>query len=157
MRSMSNNGGSKIHGNLTERMDAFKERCRQAGLKVTPQRIAVFRTLIESNEHPSAEMVFRQVRKIFPNISMDTVNRTLLMLKEIGAAIVVPGLGGPKRFDGNIQPHHHLICMKCKKIIDFYHEPFDNIQVPQRVKRAFAVSRITVYLEGLCDKCRPKR
>jgi Fur family peroxide stress response transcriptional regulator len=153
---MSDSNGRGSRGKLAERMDAFRAKCRRKGLKVTPQRLAVYKTLVESTEHPSAEAVFRQVRKTLPNISMDTVNRTLLMLKEIGAAIIVPGSGGPKRFDGNLEPHHHLICMKCKKIIDFYHEPFDGIQVPQRVKEVFTVSRITVYLEGICDKCREK-
>jgi Fur family peroxide stress response transcriptional regulator len=154
---MSDNRNCPGRADLTERMDALKERCRQAGLKVTPQRMAVFRTLIESKEHPSAETVFRQVRKTFPNISLDTVNRTLLMLNEIRAAFVVAGSGGPKRFDGNLQPHHHLKCTKCQRIIDFYHEPYDNIQVPQRVKETFNADKVTVYLEGVCEDCRKKR
>lgn len=154
---MSDSSSRGSRGKLAESMDAFCAKCRQAGLKVTPQRMAVYKALVEFNEHPSAETVFRQVRMVFPNISLDTVNRTLLMLSEIDAAFVVAGSGGPKRFDGNLQPHHHLKCMKCNRIIDFYHEPFDNIQVPERVKEAFTVSRITVHLEGICDKCREKR
>ena len=153
---MSDSGKCPGPEDLTEKMDAFKERCRRAGLKVTPQRMAVLRTLIESKEHPSAEAVFRQVRKTFPNISLDTVNRTLLMLSENSLAFTVAGSGGPKRFDGNLKPHHHIKCTKCQRIIDFYHEPFDDIQVPERVKEAFTVSKITVYLEGICDKCSAK-
>jgi len=81
---------------LADKMDAFKAMCRKAGLKITPQRMAVYKTLAESTEHPSAKTVFRKVRKIFPNISLDTVNRTLLMLNEIGAAFVVEGSGRPQ-------------------------------------------------------------
>lgn len=164
---MSDSGGNESRDKLTERMDVFKERCRQAGLKVTPQRMAVFRTLIESKEHPSAEIVFRQVRKTFPNISLDTVNRTLLMLNDIGAAFVVEGSGSPKRFDGNLQNHHHFMCVECKRIIDFRHESFDNIKIPttapemgypEKIDRyRVLVLKKTVYLQGICEECLKKR
>lgn len=153
---MLDSGDSPSPTDLTEKMEAFKERCRRAGLKVTPQRMAVFRMLIDSKEHPSAETVFRQVRMTFPNISMDTVSRTLHMLSENGLAFTVAGSGGAKRFDANLQPHHHFKCTKCQRIIDFFHEPFDNIDVPESVKLMYTISKKTVYLEGICDKCREK-
>ena len=137
-----------------EKIDAFQLRCREVGLKITPQRIAVYKALLETNEHPSAEMVFRKVREVFPNISLDTVNRTLLTLNEIGAAFVVEGSGDAKRFDGNLQAHQHFKCVKCKKIIDFYHKPFNNVEVPASVKKRFTVLRKTVYFEGICNFCR---
>jgi len=131
----------------------FEGVCRQAGLRVTPQRIAVCRELARSKEHPSADMLCRKLRKRFPNISLDTVNRTLLTLREIGVAIVVEGSGGAKRFDGNLEKHQHFKCVKCKRIIDFYHEPFDNIEVPASIAGKFKVLRKTVYLEGICERC----
>ena len=154
---MTDDSGRGSRVKLAESMDAFQAKCRQAGLKVTPQRMAVYKTLVGSTEHPSAETVFRQVRKIFPNISLDTVNRTLLMLNEIDAAFVLEGLGGPKRFDANLKPHHHFKCVKCKRIIDIWHEPFDDIRVPESISKKFTVSRKAVYLEGICDKCQRKR
>ncbi len=141
---------------LKVRMEAFKAKCRAAGLKVTPQRMAVYEVLIKSNEHPSAEMVFRKVKRTLPNISLDTVNRTLLTLYEIGAAFAVEGSGDAKRFDGNLKSHQHFKCIKCKRIIDFHHKPFDNIAVPKSISRRFTVLRKTVYLEGICDLCRKK-
>ncbi len=141
---------------LKVRMEAFKAKCRAAGLKVTPQRMAVYEVLIKSNEHPSAEMVFRKVKRILPNISLDTVNRTLLTLYEIGAAFAVEGSGDAKRFDGNLKSHQHFKCIKCKRIIDFHHKPFDNIAVPKSISRRFTVLRKTVYLEGICDLCRKR-
>jgi Fur family peroxide stress response transcriptional regulator len=141
---------------LKVRMEAFKAKCRAAGLKVTPQRMAVYEVLIKSNEHPSAEMVFRKVKRTLPNISLDTVNRTLLTLYEIGAAFAVEGSGDAKRFDGNLKSHQHFKCIKCKRIIDFHHKPFDNIAVPKSISRRFTVLRKTVYLEGICDLCRKR-
>ncbi|MEN6425348.1 MAG: transcriptional repressor [Phycisphaerales bacterium] len=136
-----------------ERMSTFQTRCHQAGLKVTPQRMAVYKALVGTTEHPSAEVVFRKVRRTFPSISLDTVNRTLLTLSDMGAAFVVEGSGDAKRFDANLCTHQHFKCLKCRRIIDFHYEPFDEIAVPENLAGQFTVLRKTVYLEGLCDQC----
>jgi Fur family peroxide stress response transcriptional regulator len=82
------------------------------------------------------------------------VNRTLLTLAEIGAAFVVEGSGDVKRFDGCLESHQHFKCIKCKKIIDFHHKPFDNIPIPKSVSEKYTVLKKTVYLEGICDLCK---
>ncbi len=138
---------------MQQKMRAFKEKCRQAGLKMTPQRMAVYKALLETDEHPSAEMVFNKVRQQMPTISLDTVNRTLLTLAEIGTAFIVEGSGDAKRFDGNLEAHQHFKCIKCKRIIDFHYKSFDNITVPKTVNKRFTVLRKTVYFEGICDLC----
>ncbi len=148
--------GSVNNAGLKEKMDVFRVRCRKAGLRVTPQRMAVYKVLVESKEHPSADVLCRKVRKIFPNISLDTVNRTLLTLAEIGAAFIVEGSGDVKRFDGNLQSHQHFKCIKCKRIIDFHHKLFDNISIPKSINKKFIVLKKTVYLEGICNSCREK-
>jgi Fur family peroxide stress response transcriptional regulator len=156
---MSSNGQGTAHNvnQFKEKTNAFQLRCRKAGLKVTPQRVAVHKALIESKEHPSAEVLWRKLRKTLPNISLDTVNRTLLTLAGIGAAFVVEGSGDVKRFDGRLESHQHFKCLKCKKIIDFYHKPFDNITVPKNIGEKYTVLKKTVYLEGICDLCRKRR
>jgi Fur family peroxide stress response transcriptional regulator len=116
--------------------------------------MAVYKVLLKMDEHPSAETVYQRVRQVFPNISLDTVNRTLLSLNEIGVATVVEGSGDAKRFDGNLTNHQHFKCLKCKRIIDFHHKAFDNIKVPSGVRARFVVLRKTVYFEGICDLCR---
>jgi len=151
-------GSSRVNSReLKEKMDAFRARCRKVGLKITPQRMAVYKALIESKEHPSAEAVYRNIKKRLPNISLDTVNRTLLTLSEIGVAFVVEGSGDAKRFDGNLESHQHFKCIKCKRIVDFYHKPFDNIPIPKSISKKFTVLKKTVYLEGICDSCRKER
>lgn len=150
---MSGKSRSGDRQQMEERMDAFQARCRETGLKVTPQRMAVYKALVETVEHPSAEMVFRKVRRTFPSISLDTVNRTLLTLNDMGVAFVVEGSGDAKRFDANLASHQHFKCLKCKRIIDFHHEPFDRVDVPENLVGHVTVLRKTVYLEGLCDRC----
>ena len=139
---------------MEEQMEALRSKCRQTGLKITPQRMAVYRTLLESTDHPCAEVVFRKVRKTFPSISLDTVNRTLLTLSDIGAAFVVEGSGDAKRFDANLKNHQHFKCVKCKRILDFHHEAFDSIDLPENLTDRFTVLRKTVYLEGYCELCK---
>ncbi len=153
---MSSGGSRSNRDKLKEKMEAFQGKCREAGLKITPQRMAVYKVLIESKQHPSAEMVFRKVRKVIPNISLDTVNRSLLTLAEIGAASIVEGSGDVKRFDGQLETHQHFKCIKCRRIFDFHYKPFDNIPVPKNISRQFTVLRKTVYFEGVCNLCRKR-
>jgi len=139
---------------LDERTDWFISLCKKTGLKVTPQRIAVYRELIKTDEHPSAEMLYAKVKRFYPNISLDTVNRTLLTLNRIGAAYIVEGSGDAKRFDGDLEKHQHFKCVKCKRVVDFHHKPFDNVNVPAEIEGRFTVLRKSVYLEGICDMCK---
>ena len=150
MSEGSNNGNY----DLNSKTNTFMANCRESGLKITPQRVAIFKILAQSKEHPSVDMVYQQVKNEMPNISFDTVNRTLLSLCEIGTALVVEGSGRVKRFDANIEVHQHFNCIKCKKIVDFRHKPFDNIEVPDDIERKFKILRKTVYLEGLCGRCK---
>jgi len=138
---------------LDEKTRQFTSQCREAGLKVTPQRIVIYRELLQTNEHPSAEMLYEKVKETLPNISLDTVNRTLLTFNEIGVAFTVEGSGGARRYDGGLDEHQHFRCVKCKRIIDFHHKPFDNIKLPPEINNKFTVLRKSVYLEGLCNLC----
>jgi len=139
--------------NLNELLIRFHDRCRREKLKVTPQRMAIYKALIQTDAHPTAEEVYQAVRPNLPTISLDTVNRTLLTLAEVGAASIVEGSGQPRRYDGGMENHQHFRCLKCGKIIDFHHEPYDNIEVPANLDD-FKVLRKTVYLEGYCRDCK---
>ena len=147
-------GKNNVNCDLSSKVNTFMDKCRKSGLKITPQRIAIFKILAKSKDHPSADMVYRKVKKEMPNISFDTVNRTLLSLCEIGTAFVVESSGRINRFDGNVEDHQHFNCIKCRKIVDFQHKPFNNIEVPNDIERKFKILRKTVYIEGLCDKCK---
>lgn len=137
-------------------MADFQQLCSKSGLKVTPQRLAIYKELASSTEHPSANMLWKKVKKIYPSISLDTVNRTLLTLSRIGAAFIVEGSGDVKRFDGGMATHQHFRCVQCSRIIDFHHAPFDTIALPKQLKQSFVVMRKTVYLEGICQYCQKK-
>jgi len=134
----------------------FKELCSKQGLKITPQRVAIYNELISSHKHPSASIIYEKIRKYFPNISLGTVNSTLLTFAKIGLAKVVAASGEPKRFDPVLESHHHFICMKCGKIVDFNNGAYDAIKIPVALNRKSTVLRKIIHLEGLCDKCKAK-
>ncbi|MHC4205406.1 MAG: Fur family transcriptional regulator [Planctomycetota bacterium] len=127
--------------------------CRKTGLRVTPQRIEIYKELIKTDEHPSAETLYKKIRKKYPNISLDTVNRTLLTMNDIGAAFIVEGSGDVRRFDGGMEKHQHFKCVKCKRILDYHHKPFDVIRLPASIGNKFTVLRKSIYIEGICDTC----
>jgi Fur family peroxide stress response transcriptional regulator len=139
---------------LEERLRSFEGICREHGLSITPQRVAIYKELISSSEHPSAVTIFNKVREYYANISLDTVNRTLLTFQRIGLAKVVESSGDAKRFDPNLEPHHHFKCIRCGKIVDFKNESYDALEVPPEIYEKFVVTGKKVHLEGVCDTCK---
>ncbi len=138
-------------------LDFFRKKCRENRLKVTPQRIVIYRELHNSKDHPYAEALYKRVTKIIPDISLDTVNRTLLTFSKIGLVKNVEGYGEPRRYDPDLKNHHHFRCLHCNSIIDFDHKPYDDIMIPVNIEKRFTVTDKKVLLEGYCDKCRQKK
>ncbi len=130
-----------------------KEKLKNYGFRITPQRLKIFNCLVESDSHPTAEIIYKKVRKEFPNISFDTVNRTLLCLVNKGLVKIVEGGYGARHFDANLKKHYHFRCLHCKKIIDFECPEYDKIKVPENVKKKFKVLRQNIVLEGICPAC----
>jgi Fur family peroxide stress response transcriptional regulator len=138
---------------ITSKIEELREKCREHNLKITPQRFAVYRELLMSKDHPNAELMHRRVKKQFPNISLDTVNRTLLTLYKIGITNIVTGSGEPKRFDGDTSPHNHFKCIQCNDLIDLYNGNNEKIDIPKEVMEKYTVLRKNVFFEGICDTC----
>jgi len=134
-------------------LDFFRKTCKENNLKITPQRIVIYRELLKSKDHPHAESLWRRVKKIIPDISLDTVNRTLLTFSKIGLVKNVEGYGEPRRYDSKVENHHHFRCVNCGSLIDFDYQPYDNLIVPGDIIKRFTVTNKKVLLEGYCDKC----
>ncbi len=142
--------------NINDSIVLLKEKCKEHNLKLTPQRIAIYEAIWDTKKHPSADHVYKKIKRKFQSISFDTVNRTLQTFSRIGLLKVVEGQGDPKRFDPNLKKHHHVRCLKCGLIADFYYEEYDNIKVPNIVKKQFTVIDKKVLIEGICADCRTK-
>jgi Fur family peroxide stress response transcriptional regulator len=140
-----------------EMMEFYYLRAKEHGLKITPQRTSIYQELLKAKDHPSADIIYKRLIKKIPNISFDTVNRTLLTFSKIGIVNIVEGYGQPKRYDPYIDTHHHCRCIQCHTIIDFHNEAYDKITVPQDIKKHFTVFNKKVVLEGLCERCNRKK
>lgn len=136
------------------KMDMFYQRSKEHGLKITPQRTAIHEELLKAKDHPTADVIYKRIIKKIPNISFDTVNRTLLTFSKIGITNVVEGYGQAKRYDPDMNIHHHFRCIHCGSIIDFHNKDYDNITVPEEINKQFKIISKKVVLEGLCTKCR---
>lgn len=138
---------------LEEKIDDFIKLCQGQLLKITPQRVAIYRELLNSDRHPTADVIYQAVKTEYPNISFDTVNRTLLTFTEIGILDIVEVFGGAKRFDTNVKEHHHLHCMRCGKIQDFSNNDYAHLDVPEEIMNSFRVVQKRVVIKGICKEC----
>ena len=92
---------------------------KKAGMRVTPQRVAIVEVILSRCDHPSVEQLYEQVRVQFPTTSLATVYKTVHLLKEIGELLEIGTLDGGNRYDGGKPyPHPHLVCTRCKAITD---------------------------------------
>ena len=140
-----------------KRLAEFAERCRRGGLAVTPQRLAIIKALLDSGEHPRADAVCAAVRLQHPHVSLATVHRTLETLCDIGEARKVTMLHDSARYDGNITPHHHVVCVKCRRIRDIEIPQLDRLLAGRSELGEFKVLGSSLEIHALCDECARKR
>ncbi len=138
------------HSNRLEEMIA---RLREQGHRLTPQRMAVLKVLTSSREHPGAEQIYERVKADFPMTSMATVYKTLAVLKEMGEVLEIGFHDDSTRYDGNPYPHPHLICTRCKKIIDVDADILGELpqEISQRTGYKIVSHRFDFY--GICPRC----
>src|ERR1700736_4821238 len=140
-----------------KRLSEFAERCRRGGLAVTPQRLAIIKALLGSGEHPRADAIFAEVRLEHPHISLATVHRTLETLCDIGEARKVTMLHDSARYDGNITPHHHVVCVKCRRIRDIEIPELDRVLQGRSELGEFTVLGSSLEIQALCESCEADR
>jgi Fe2+ or Zn2+ uptake regulation protein len=126
-------------------------RLREAGLRVTPQRIGIVDALDGDRSHPTAQALFDRLRPTFPGMAFGTVYNTLAALTRAGSVrpVRLPGVGSAMRFDPNVLPHDHAICDRCGALQD--------VQPPSPADDAhlgdFKVQRVDRIYRGICSDC----
>lgn len=141
---------------IKNKMAQFVEHCRARGLSVTPQRLAIYHALITSRQHPSAEDIYKRIRRQYPTISLATVYKTLETLEQEGFISKVTPLHETARYDANRTRHHHFICVKCHAIEDFSTEALEQLQLPRDVIGDWRVLDYTVQVLGVCRECQKR-
>ncbi len=142
----------RAQGRIASRLAELGKRCRAAGMNVTPQRLAIYRALLKSEDHPTPEQLFARVRKELPSLSLATVYKVLYVLKQLGLVDEVSTISEAKRFDANHLSHHHLVCVRCDKVIDYYDRGFDALPLPRHLP-GFEAQSLMVQINGLCQAC----
>jgi Fur family peroxide stress response transcriptional regulator len=135
------------------RMDRFKDSCRSSGVRLTHQRLEVFREVVRAGDHPDAETVHKRVRKRMPTVSLDTVYRTLWLLNDLGLITTLGPSRERTRFDANLTRHHHFMCVRCGLTRDFYSDDLDNLKLPRSAKAFGQIETTLVEVRGVCQAC----
>lgn len=138
---------------IERRFEQFKAAARSAGVKLTHQRLEIFRAVASSEEHPSAEDTYQAVRESMPTISLDTVYRTLWLFIDLGLLKTFGQREERARFDANLARHHHYRCVKCGMIRDFESAELNDLPLPASVNRFGDIVSTQIEVQGVCASC----
>jgi Fe2+ or Zn2+ uptake regulation protein len=138
---------------LVKDVDQLTAAFRERGLRVTPQRQAIFRLLHGVDSHPTVESLYEAARAQMPTISRKTVYQTVHDLEAMGEVHVLDVGTGTIRVDPNVEhAHHHLVCTNCGTVRDVLVDVAD-LKVPARYRSDFRVDAVEVVFRGRCEAC----
>ncbi|NQT18920.1 MAG: transcriptional repressor [Planctomycetes bacterium] len=141
---------------IRTRLRHFEALCREQGLPLTVQRRDILQTVLERNDHPTADQLYESLQDRIPGLSRTTVYRVLSMLVEMAVIRRLHHPGTTARFDGKIHRHHHLICRRCDKVIDVHDTTLDEVPQPDVRTEGFEIDDFSVHFTGICAECRNK-
>jgi Fur family transcriptional regulator, peroxide stress response regulator len=139
---------------IGQNLKHFEDTCRKTGLKITHQRLEIYRELLAAKDHPTAETLHKRLLQRLPLISIDTVYRTLTTFALHRLANRVETAESLSRFEVAQDPHHHLICKYCNSIVDFFWPALAEIPLPVEVGRWGTVENKVMVTYGKCRSCR---
>ena len=122
-------------------------------LKYSRQRESIKKFLMTRTDHPTAEMIYENLRKEYPKISLGTVYRNLSLLSDIGEIQTISTGVGPDRFDGNAKPHYHFICKNCGQVMDLKMQGLEHINLLAQHDFPGIIEGHSVFFYGRCEAC----
>ena len=143
---------------VKQRMRSMVSKLKEHSFRITPQRLAVLRVLAASEGHPSVERIYETVRQEFPTTSIATIYKTVNLLKQINELLEIFFPDGSNRYDGYKPfPHPHLICIKCKKIVDLDLDSLDAMEKEVALETNFEILNHRLDFFGICNTCMAKK
>ena len=130
---------------------------RGKGYKATPQRIAIGRFVLHNQSHPTAQKIYSEVKKVYPTVSLATIYKTIQILKEVSLIQELNLPNDQARFDSNMEPHAHLVCLKCKSINDCADPEVSEIANRISNDADFSAAGWNFDVFGICGSCKRKR
>jgi Fur family transcriptional regulator, peroxide stress response regulator len=139
------------------RFETIIKKLRENNHKITPQRMAIVKILAKSKGHPGVEDIYEQVKHDFPTMSLATVYRNIVLIKSLGEVLELGFPDGSNRYDGN-KPysHPHVICIKCKKIVDPNLDSLDDMKKEVSNETDFKILNHRLDFFGICSSCQAK-
>jgi Fe2+ or Zn2+ uptake regulation protein len=134
----------------------FRELAWKCGLAATHQRQVVYEAVVASHRHRSPEQIYAMVRRRIPSISLATVYNNLRLFVAHGLLREVTPHASTLRVDGNLKPHHHLVCSRCKSVHDIEGEFIDFKRISRQLPDGFDLTQPLVEVFGVCRRCRSK-
>ncbi len=125
-------------------------------LKHSRQREEIKNFLMTRKDHPTADVVYMNVRKEYPNISLGTVYRNLTLLADMGEILRIRVGDGIDHFDADTSDHYHFICKECGSVIDLEMEAIDSILDTAGEKFDGHIDGHITYFYGTCGNCTQK-
>ncbi len=122
-------------------------------MKFSRQREIILRHVKNFPVHPTADQVYTALKKENPNLSLGTVYRNLNQLSDAGMLKKIHIADGSDRFDGRTDPHFHMICESCKKVLDIETPEFEDIISEIKQRDGHEITDITLNLRGICRDC----
>lgn len=123
----------------------------ERAVRYSKKRKAVYDVLCSTKSHPTAEWIYEQVKREYPDISLGTVYRNLAMFKAEGKVISVGVVDGQERFDADTSPHSHFVCRECCSVLDVEHN--EAIPVPKAAEDCGRVESCEIIYRGVCENC----
>ncbi|GIV14187.1 MAG: transcriptional repressor [Fimbriimonadales bacterium] len=136
-------------------MNHLIEGLKRAGLRITPQRVAICKTLAESKDHPTATMIYHALLPQFPTLSLATVYKTLHVLKQLGLVHTLGDAGdGMEHYEADLQPHINLVCVRCHQVVDFDEELIAHVERAVAERSGYEIQGARIVYYGLCPRCK---
>lgn len=139
-----------------QRVRDLRRLCNVRGERVTVQRTVILETVLDLDNHPSADQICEAVETRLPGIARTTIYRTLEYLARMGIITKACHPGRATRFDPRIEVHHHLVCLHCNEIVDFADEKLNRLPIPDTSEFDFEVNDYRVQFRGVCKSCQEK-
>lgn len=139
--------------NQTEKINELINVSKAQGIPVTEQRLAVYCALLSSEKHPSPEEIYHDLKSSYPTLSLATVYKNLEALAKLGFAHKVNPITDHLRYDANLKPHSHFICLSCRRVEDVYFDEETWNRMPKFPHRNYKIMESSMQYFGICNKC----
>lgn len=149
---------ASVHGDHPTpavRIARLKALAARHGLRMTPQRAVLLAALGRMSHHPTADELYRRVRKVLPSVSPATVYRNVQTLARARVITTLERAGDALRYDPNPDEHHHFICSRCGRVLDVYLSSVAyRFDAPGSGLRGAQIESCELQLRGICSRCR---